>query len=188
MESASMARRFAKYLNYDNPMDRALTLQEAINPFRKICVWKKMVDFLGSLLLPLQHMEWIPNYSVRLYKKGDGDRYWHVKTSGTNDFEASSSPRPKRTLQHETVEEATLPRVHHKFFLWGTRNRATKSKYNTNLARLLPKQIYSPIIFNWEVLNNMGCTEAIKEILEIKVYEMGGDEEIFTSEAWRRVF
>ncbi|GJY41749.1 putative reverse transcriptase domain-containing protein [Tanacetum coccineum] len=71
--------KFAKYLNYDNPMDRALTLQEAINPFRKICIWKKMVDFLGSLLVPLQHMEWIPNYSDSFIKKGDGDRYWHVK-------------------------------------------------------------------------------------------------------------
>nr|GFA79771.1 hypothetical protein [Tanacetum cinerariifolium] len=33
----------------------------------------------------------------------------------------------------------------------------------------------------------MGCAEAIEEMLEIKVYEMGGDEEIFTSEAWRQI-
>ncbi|GJV28898.1 hypothetical protein Tco_1385346 [Tanacetum coccineum] len=32
----------------------------------------------------------------------------------------------------------------------------------------------------------MGCAEVIEEMLEIKVYEMGGDEDIFTSEAWRR--
>ncbi|GKC61611.1 hypothetical protein Tco_1089209 [Tanacetum coccineum] len=38
------------------------------------------------------------------------------------------------------------------------------------------------------LLNNMGYAEEIEEMLEIKVYEMGGDEEIFTSEAWRRVF
>ncbi|GKF99687.1 hypothetical protein Tco_0301378 [Tanacetum coccineum] len=49
--------KFAKYLNCDDPIDRALALQEALNPFRKICVWKKMVAFLGSLLVALQHNE-----------------------------------------------------------------------------------------------------------------------------------
>ncbi|GKE59924.1 DNA-directed DNA polymerase [Tanacetum coccineum] len=71
--------KFAKYLNCDDPMDRALALQEAINPFRKICVWKKMVAFLGSLPVPLQHMELIPNYSDNFIKKGNGDGQWHAK-------------------------------------------------------------------------------------------------------------
>ncbi|GKE22493.1 hypothetical protein Tco_1434005 [Tanacetum coccineum] len=75
-----------------------------------------------------------------------------------------------------------LPRFHLEFLHWGTSNRAAKIKYNTNLARLLLKQIYSLIIIDWEVLNNMGCTKEIEEMMEIKVYEMGGDEEIFTSE------
>ncbi|GKC34642.1 hypothetical protein Tco_1047026 [Tanacetum coccineum] len=34
----------------------------------------------------------------------------------------------------------------------------------------------------------MGCGDTIEEMLEIKVYEVGRDEEIFTSEAWRRAF
>ncbi|GJQ97914.1 ribonuclease H-like domain-containing protein [Tanacetum coccineum] len=135
--------KFTKYLNSDDPMNRDLALQEALNPFRKIC-------------------------------KGDGDGKWHAKvrivdpyetvydqgmqTLGTNDFEVGSSSPPKRTRQHETVEEAMLP------------------------------HIYSPIIVDWEVLNNMSCVKEIEEMLEIKVYEMGGDEEIFTSEAWRRAF
>nr|GEX51419.1 hypothetical protein [Tanacetum cinerariifolium] len=108
--------KFAKYLNCDDPMDRGLALQEALNPFRKIY------------------------------------------TSGTNAFEAGSSFRPKRTRQHEIVEEAMLPRI------------------------------YSSVIVKWEVLNNMDCAEEIEEMLEIKLYEMGGDEEIFTSKAWRRAF
>ncbi|GJU14676.1 hypothetical protein Tco_1142642 [Tanacetum coccineum] len=75
---------------------------------------------------------------------------------GAYDHEADSS-RPKRTRQYETIEEAILPRVHHEFLRWGTSNRASKTKYYTNLARLLPKQIYSPCIVDWGVLNNMGC-------------------------------
>ncbi|GJR51195.1 hypothetical protein Tco_1401716 [Tanacetum coccineum] len=43
----------AKYLDCNDLMDRALALQEVINPFRKVCVWKKAVSFLGSLLVPL---------------------------------------------------------------------------------------------------------------------------------------
>ncbi|GJQ89236.1 hypothetical protein Tco_0000375 [Tanacetum coccineum] len=190
-------------------MGRALALHEALNPFRKIYVWEKMVAFLGSLPIPLQHNECIPSYYDNFIKKCDGDGKWHVKvrivnpyrniydqgseknfseTSSTNDFEAGSSSRPKRTRQHETMEEAMLSCVHHEFLHSGTSNRAAKSKYNTNLARLLPKHIYSPVIIDWEVLNNMGCAEAIEEMLEIKVYGMGGDEEIFTSEAWRCAF
>nr|GEU93961.1 hypothetical protein [Tanacetum cinerariifolium] len=108
--------KFAKYMNFDDYMDHALALQEAINPFTKIY------------------------------------------TSGTNDFEADLSSRLKRTRQHETLEEATLP------------------------------HIYSPVIVVWEVLNNMGCAKAIEDMLEIKVYKMGEDEEIFTFKAWRRAF
>ncbi|GJR81115.1 hypothetical protein Tco_0151900 [Tanacetum coccineum] len=34
----------------------------------------------------------------------------------------------------------------------------------------------------------MGCAEEIEAMLEIKVYEVGGQEEIFSSKAWRRLF
>nr|GEU61256.1 hypothetical protein [Tanacetum cinerariifolium] len=62
---------------------------------------------------------------------------WERITVGTHDDEVSSS-RPKRTRQHETVEEAMLL--------------------------------------------------CIKEMLEIKMYEIGGQQKIFTFEAWRRLF
>nr|GEV97046.1 reverse transcriptase domain-containing protein [Tanacetum cinerariifolium] len=75
-----------------------------------------------------------------------------------------------------------LPRVYHEFLLWGTSNRSAKTRYNTNLARLLPKQIYLPCVVDWGLLNNMGCAEEIQEMLKIKVYEIGGQEEIFNDE------
>ncbi|GKA60669.1 hypothetical protein Tco_0760076 [Tanacetum coccineum] len=34
----------------------------------------------------------------------------------------------------------------------------------------------------------MGCTEEIENMLEIKVYEAGSQEDIFSSQVWRRVF
>nr|GEV47333.1 reverse transcriptase domain-containing protein [Tanacetum cinerariifolium] len=62
-------------------------------------------------------------------------------------------------------------------------NKATKSKYNTKLNALLHKQVYAHSIVDWRLLNEMGYREEIEEMLEIKV--MGGDEEMFTSKAWR---
>ncbi|GJZ54585.1 hypothetical protein Tco_0609470 [Tanacetum coccineum] len=58
---------------------------------------------------------------------------------------------------------------------WYTKIRVTdpygntfKQGYNTNLTRILPKQVYSPCIVDWTVLNTLGCGDTIKEMLEIK--------------------
>ncbi|GJT50137.1 retrotransposon ORF1 [Tanacetum coccineum] len=63
-----------------------------------------------------------------------------------------------------------------------------KSRYNTRLAQLLPRHIYSPCIVNWDVLNRMGCDGEIDDMLRIRVREAESDEEIFTSVAWIRAF
>ncbi|GJU16771.1 hypothetical protein Tco_1144737 [Tanacetum coccineum] len=90
-------------------------------------MYGKIVAFLGSLPVPLQHNEWIPNYFDNFIKKGDGDGKWHAK------------------------------------------------------VRIVDP--YGNVLI--KVLNNMGCGDAIEDMLAIKVYEMGGDEKIFISEAWR---
>ncbi|GKD70462.1 hypothetical protein Tco_1324552 [Tanacetum coccineum] len=81
-----------------------------------------------------------------------------------------------------------LLRVHHPFLLWGGCNQDVKSRYNTRLTQLLPRYIYSPCVVDWNVLNQMGCGEAIDEMLKIKLCVAGTDEEIFTLEAWTRAF
>ncbi|GJV13085.1 hypothetical protein Tco_1354626 [Tanacetum coccineum] len=88
------------------------------------------------------------------------------RTMGTNDDEVGSS-RSKRS-RHETVEEVFLPQVHHEFLLWEGCNRDAKSRYNTRLAQLLPRHIYSPCLVNWDVLNRMGCDGEINDMLRIK--------------------
>ncbi|GJV34606.1 hypothetical protein Tco_1395006, partial [Tanacetum coccineum] len=37
----------------------------------------------------------------------------------------------------------------------------------------------------WNILNTLGCDNAIEDMLEVKVNEMGSDEVLFTSEAWK---
>ncbi|GJT59807.1 ribonuclease H-like domain-containing protein [Tanacetum coccineum] len=147
----------ARYLDYSDTLDRSLALQEVMNPFRMICVWKKVVSFLGSLPVALQHVEWKPDYTGCFNKKEESDGQWHAEirlidpyrniydqglTMGGNDEEAGSS-RTKRFRQYETVEE---------------------------------------------VLNRMGCSEEIDEMLRIKLCEAGTNKEIFTSVAWIKAF
>ncbi|GJY96133.1 retrovirus-related pol polyprotein from transposon TNT 1-94, partial [Tanacetum coccineum] len=119
--------------------------------------------------------------------QGSTPHILHQNTMGTHDDEAGSS-RSKRPRQHETVEEVLLPQVHHEFLLWEGCNRDAKSRYNTRLAQLLPRHIYSPCIVNWDVLNRMGYDGEIDDMLRIRLREAGSDEEIFTLVAWIRAF
>ncbi|GKE85958.1 hypothetical protein Tco_1559700 [Tanacetum coccineum] len=101
------------------------------------------------------------------------------RTSVTRDNEAKSS-RNKHSRQHETVEEVLLLQVHHEYLLWEGCSGDAKSRYNTILAKLLPRHIYSSCIMNWDILNRMGCDGEIDEMLRIKMREAESGEEIFT--------
>ncbi|GKD69061.1 hypothetical protein Tco_1323151, partial [Tanacetum coccineum] len=100
-------------------------------------------------------------------------------TIGIHNDEAGSS-RFKRSRQHETVKEVLLPQVHHEFMLCEGCNRDAKSMYNTRLAQLLPRHIYSSCVVNWDVLNRMGCDGEIDDMLRIRLREAESNEEIFT--------
>ncbi|GKC47148.1 hypothetical protein Tco_1064870 [Tanacetum coccineum] len=106
---------------------------------------------------------------------------------GGNDVEAESS-RSKWSLQFETVEEVLLPQVHYEFLLWEGCNNEAKSRYNTKLANLLARYVYSPYVINWDILNGMGCDGEINDMLRIKLRKAKSNEEIFTTVAWIRAF
>ncbi|GJY49937.1 hypothetical protein Tco_0439893 [Tanacetum coccineum] len=76
----------AQYLNCNNPMDRSLALQAVLNPFRKVCVWKKVVSFLGSLPVPLQRVDWKPVYTGCFNREEDSDGKWHAKIRLTDPY------------------------------------------------------------------------------------------------------
>ncbi|GKC11505.1 hypothetical protein Tco_1008287 [Tanacetum coccineum] len=78
--------KLTRYLNCHDPLDRSLALQEVMNPFRKICVWKKVVSFLRSLPIVLQHVEWKPDYTGCFIKKEDSDGQWHAEIRLTDPY------------------------------------------------------------------------------------------------------
>nr|GEY98380.1 hypothetical protein [Tanacetum cinerariifolium] len=104
-----------------------------------------------------------------------------------NDDEAESL-RSKCSRQYKTVEEVLLPQVHHEFLLWEGCNQEAKSRYNTKLANLLPRHVYSSCVMNWDVLNRMGCNGEINDMLRIKLRKAGSNEEIFTYVVWISTF
>ncbi|GJV76688.1 retrovirus-related pol polyprotein from transposon TNT 1-94 [Tanacetum coccineum] len=113
------------YQNNTNPAENMTlsTLESVINPFRKISVWKKAVNFLGSLPSKLRDVEWKPDYKL-CYSNPE-------LATGTYDHEAGLS-RAKCSRNVETVEEALLPDVHHEFLEWRGCSREAKSRYNSS--------------------------------------------------------
>ncbi|GJU32982.1 hypothetical protein Tco_1176571 [Tanacetum coccineum] len=162
----------AAYLNCNDPAERSLALQAVINPFRNISVRKKAVSFLGSLHIPLQHVDWKPDYKGCYTNKEEAKGQWRTKirSMGGNDDEVGSS-RSKRSRQYKTMEEILLQQVHHEFLLWEGCNKEAKSRYNTKLANLLHRHVYSSCVVNWDVLNRMGCDGEIDDMLRIKLHE-----------------
>ncbi|GJZ80860.1 reverse transcriptase domain-containing protein [Tanacetum coccineum] len=110
----------SKYLNCNDPMDRALTLQGVLNPFRKICVWKKAVGFLGSLPVPLQHLEWILHYEGNFCRKEDGDKQWHVEIRLTDpygniyDQGFKAKPTNRKLSKYHKLSDVMSPNWFHK--------------------------------------------------------------------------
>ncbi|GKF15457.1 hypothetical protein Tco_0056919 [Tanacetum coccineum] len=95
-------------------------------------------------------------------------------TTESYDHEAGSS-RAKRSRNVETIEEALLPDVHHEFLEWSGYSKEAKSRYNTRLATLLQKLIYSPQIMDWQLLHKIGCGDEIDQMLKISLKEAQSD-------------
>ncbi|GKA01460.1 hypothetical protein Tco_0674125 [Tanacetum coccineum] len=172
-KAISVAARDPSYYISESPLFKHYNIWGLKNILR---VHIKKLNIPNSKLLPLP-------------SRFEAHKLVHVafQTMGTHDDEAGSS-RSKCFRQHKTVEEVLLPQVHHEFLLWEGCNRDAKSRYNTRLAQLLPRHIYSSCVVNWDVLNRMGCDGEIDDMLRIKLREAESNEEIFTYVAWIRAF
>ncbi|GJQ95846.1 putative ribonuclease H-like domain-containing protein [Tanacetum coccineum] len=66
------------FIDIEDDMERALAMEAYFNPFKNVIVFKKLVDFLGSLSVQLKKLDW-GNEEYGTYKKVDGDGYWHAR-------------------------------------------------------------------------------------------------------------
>ncbi|GKF00338.1 hypothetical protein Tco_0023688 [Tanacetum coccineum] len=76
----------APYLNCNDPAELSLAIQTVTNLFWKISVWKKAVSFLGSLQVPLKHVNWKPDYKGCYTKEEEATRQWHTKIRLTDPY------------------------------------------------------------------------------------------------------
>ncbi|GKB57958.1 ribonuclease H-like domain-containing protein [Tanacetum coccineum] len=153
---------------------------------KKTIVWKTVVSFLGSLPAKLRDVEWKLDYKLCYSNPELATGHWKTEIR-TYDYEAGSS-RAKCSRNVETVEEALLPDVHNEFLERRDCSREAKSRYNSRLATLLQKLIYSPQILDWQLLHKIGCGDEIDQMLNISLKEAQSDEEIFFFLAWVRAF
>ncbi|GKB17515.1 putative ribonuclease H-like domain-containing protein [Tanacetum coccineum] len=66
------------FLDIEDDMERSLAMEAYFNPFKNIIVFKKLIDFLGSLPAQLKNTDW-GNKGHGVYKKIEGDGSWHAK-------------------------------------------------------------------------------------------------------------
>ncbi|GKD57683.1 hypothetical protein Tco_1291070, partial [Tanacetum coccineum] len=66
------------FFNIEDEMEPALAMEAYFNSFKKIIVYKKLVDFLGSLPIQLKNIEWTSEGYIT-YRKIEGDEVWHAK-------------------------------------------------------------------------------------------------------------
>ncbi|GKE69685.1 hypothetical protein Tco_1527757 [Tanacetum coccineum] len=56
------------FLDIEDKIERALAMEAYFNPFKNIIVFKKLIDFLGSLPVQLKNTDW-GNEGYGMYKK-----------------------------------------------------------------------------------------------------------------------
>ncbi|GJY93330.1 hypothetical protein Tco_0509112 [Tanacetum coccineum] len=66
------------FIDIEDDMERVLAMEAYFNPFKNVIVFKKLVDFLGSLQVQLKNLDW-GNEGYGTYKKVDGYGECHAR-------------------------------------------------------------------------------------------------------------
>ncbi|GJV78034.1 retrovirus-related pol polyprotein from transposon TNT 1-94 [Tanacetum coccineum] len=102
------------FIDIEDDMGRALAMEAYFNPFKNVIVFKKLVDFLGSLSVQLKNFDW-GNEGYGTYKKVNGDGDWHarfeiVTPSGRKFNRAFKTKTTTRKLSEKFKAEDVLSR------------------------------------------------------------------------------
>ncbi|GJV69817.1 putative ribonuclease H-like domain-containing protein [Tanacetum coccineum] len=100
------------FLDIEDEMEQALAMKAYFNPFKNIIVFKKFIDFLGSLSVQLKNTDW-GNEGYGMYKKIEGDGAWHAKfevitPSGQKFTRGINTKEIKRKLSEKFTSEDIL--------------------------------------------------------------------------------
>nr|GEV03231.1 hypothetical protein [Tanacetum cinerariifolium] len=141
-----------------------LILDIPIDRDAPVVVGRGFLHTMGSIL----------NTSERIFSTFNGICHQTFRAARFNVLRtAESDSDDEEELQEHTTEKSDRC------------NRNAKSRYNTRLAQLLRRHIYSHCIINWDVLNQMGCDGEIDDMLRIRSkkiikFRLGGCAHILT--------
>ncbi|GJZ65241.1 hypothetical protein Tco_0621937 [Tanacetum coccineum] len=171
----------ASYLKCNYPAERSLAIQTVTNPFRKISVWKKAVSFLGSLPVPLKHVNWKPDYKGSYSKEEEATRQWCTEIRLTDPYRNiylqgfKTKKTDMKLSKYHKLSEIMSPN----WFTMGTHDDEVGSsqskrprQHETVEGVLLPQVHYEFLI--WEGCSRdakfrMGCDEEIDDMLRIRL-------------------
>ncbi|GJV38572.1 hypothetical protein Tco_1411049 [Tanacetum coccineum] len=182
----------APYLNYNDPAERSLAIQIVTNPFRKISVWEKAVSFLGSLPVPLKHVNWKPDYKGCYTKEEEATGKWHTEIRLTDPYgniylQGFTTKKTDRKLsKYHKLSDIMSPN------LWEHMMMRPDHHDPNALDNMKPWKRYCFHKFTMSSFYGKDVTEMhsleIDDMLRIRLREAGSDEEIFTSVDWIRAF
>nr|GEX80885.1 hypothetical protein [Tanacetum cinerariifolium] len=154
----------APYMDCNNPTG-SLALQAVINPFQKISVWKEAVSFLGSLPVPLKHVNWKPDYKGCYTKEEEATGQWRTKVRLTD---------PYGNIYMQAPQEETIIKLDHQ-----DPNALDNLKPWKKCCshKFIINSCYRKVAVE---RRSLGCDGAIDDMLMIKLREAGSNEEIFT--------
>ncbi|GJU85457.1 hypothetical protein Tco_1293003 [Tanacetum coccineum] len=161
----------------DDWLKKFKAMEAYFNPFKNIIVFKKLVDFLGSLPVQLKNIDW-GNEGYGTYKKIDGDGNWHarfeiVTPSGRKFNRAFKTKTTTRKLSGKFTTEDVLRKV------------ARRHTYCERLSKLQDRSIGVPRVGNWGVFNAYGFEDNLRNMMKLKyIYE--GDGDVFVDYSWER--
>ncbi|GJV04640.1 hypothetical protein Tco_1338209 [Tanacetum coccineum] len=154
-----------------------------------IYVWKKMVAFLGSLRVSLQHNEWMPSYDDNSTRKVESDGAWHLKCSivdpyGNKYNQGYQTKAADTKLSHASTIRKPILRVLQKMIsyrLCQRTNRHDKVQKNDMWLLSMFEAKNQDGYGNEEVLNGLSAPTYYRALDRITLRELiGPNGKLFT--------
>ncbi|GJR76914.1 retrovirus-related pol polyprotein from transposon TNT 1-94 [Tanacetum coccineum] len=185
------------FIDIEDDIERALAMKAYFNPFENVIVFKKLVDFLGSLPVQLKNLDW-SNEGYGTYKKIDGKKKFEVESlkSVRTPIRALGRKSHKDTLPNPLIVEYerrnkrktitySLQHVSNANLKWKDFPSVERHAYYEKLSKLQEMSFGVPRVSNWRLFEGYDFEDTLREMMKLEyIYE--GDRDVFVDYLWER--